>query len=288
MTTSSEDLSLGFGVGAEARDKSVPWYKTDIGEIPKLARELLEKYSGIPPDSVVSHIYKVRDLAWEIDPYPCIGGATFLQLGISQTPFYPEIISRVQNGEHLLDVGCCLGQDIRRIVFDGAPSENIYGTDLHGALMEVGYDLFLDRGKLRTTFIAADIFNPSSALVQLHGQFDIIYAGSFLHLFDWETQVAAAKQFVTLLRPKKGVLIIGQGFGHLDADLYPVGPNSSRRIYKHNPQSFTRMWKQVGVETGTSWEVSGQLEVMNLAGFSKTGQWGDPNSRLLRFSVCMN
>jgi hypothetical protein len=59
MTTSNEDLVLGFGVGAEARDKSVPWYKADIGEIPKPARELLEKYSGIAPDSVASHVYKV-------------------------------------------------------------------------------------------------------------------------------------------------------------------------------------------------------------------------------------
>ncbi len=59
MTTSSEDLALGFGVGAQARDKSVPWYKGDIGEIPQPARELLEKYSGIAPDTVVSHVYKV-------------------------------------------------------------------------------------------------------------------------------------------------------------------------------------------------------------------------------------
>ncbi len=228
-----------------------------------------------------------RDLAWEIDPYPCIGGATFLRLGISQSFFYPEIVARVQNGEHLLDVGCCLGQDIRKIVFDGAPSENIYGTDLHGGLMEVGYDLFLDRDRLRSTFIAADIFDPSSSLAQLHGRIDIVYAGSFLHLFDWESQVAAAKRLVALMRPQKGGLIVGQGFGHLDADLYPLGPNTSRRIYKHNPESFARMWEQVGAETGTSWNVHGQLEVMNQAGWSKTGQWGDPDSRLLRFSLSM-
>jgi len=191
----------------------------------------------------------------------------------------------VQNGERLLDIGCCFGQDIRKIVFDGAPSENIYGTDLHGGLMDAGYDLFLDRGTLRSTFVAADIFEPSSALTQLEGQMDIIYAGSFLHLFDWENQVAVAKRLSALLRAQKGSLVIGQGFGHLHADLYPVGLDTSRTIFKHNPDSFTRMWKQVGEETGSAWRVEAHLEVMNLAGFTKEGQWGDPDSRLLRFSV---
>ena len=303
MTTFGKEDALGYGQGPNARDKSVPWYKADIGEIPQPARELLEKYSGIASDRVVAHVYRVvshdssltkrtlvanvkqRDLAWEIDPYPCIGGGTFLQLGISQSFHYSEIISRVQNGERLLDVGCCLGQDIRKIVYDGAPSENIYGTDLHGALMEAGYELFLDRGTLRSTFVAADIFDSSSALAQFEGQMDIIYAGSFLHLFDWENQVAAAKRLVALMRPHKDCLVVGQGFGHLDADSYPVAPNSSRTIFKHNPASFARMWKQVGEETGTAWSVNAHLEVMNLAGFTKTGKWGDPDSRLLRFSV---
>lgn len=57
MATSVEGPAVGFGIGPEARDKSVAWYKKDIGEIPNPARELLEKYAGIAPDSVISHVY---------------------------------------------------------------------------------------------------------------------------------------------------------------------------------------------------------------------------------------
>ena len=305
VITNDNDASFRLNT----RDKTVPWYKADIGEIPESARELLEKYSGISPDRVVSHVYKIvsrgtctfnvvrplgrcysdtiyqRDLAWEIEPYPCIGGGVFLKLGISLSSNYRQLISRVQNGELLLDVGCCLGQDIRKIVFDGAPSENIYGTDLLGGLMEAGYELFLDRETLRSTFLAADIFEPSSALKQLEGRMDIIYAGSFLHLFDWDHQVLIAKRLVALSTPKDGSVVVGQGFGHLYADVYPVGLDTSRTMFKHNPESFERMWKQVGEETGTTWRVEANLEVMSWAGFTKAGKWGDPDSRLLRFSV---
>lgn len=37
-------------------NKNVPWYKKDLGEIDKQARELLEKYSRIPADDINRHI----------------------------------------------------------------------------------------------------------------------------------------------------------------------------------------------------------------------------------------
>ena len=74
-----------------ARDKDVPWYVEDVGKkLGDTGRELFEKYSKIPADEVEAHIQKVvsakynywrnslmyvqRDEAWEVWPYPCIGG----------------------------------------------------------------------------------------------------------------------------------------------------------------------------------------------------------------------
>lgn len=65
-----------------------------------------------------------RDQAWQIAPYPCIGGWMFLQLNMSLSPVYDEVLCRLKKGEKLLDLGCCFGQDIRKLVHDGAPSEN--------------------------------------------------------------------------------------------------------------------------------------------------------------------
>src|SRR5207253_3242808 len=101
---------------------------------------------------------------------------------------------RVKDGQKLLDVGCCVGQDLRKLVYDGAPAENTFGSDREQSFMDIGYELFLDKSTSKITFIAADILNPDSDLKQLNGQIDIIHAASFLHLFDWDECVQACRQ----------------------------------------------------------------------------------------------
>ena len=77
----------------------------------------------------------------------------------------------------MLDVGCGFAQDLRQLVFDGAPAENIYGVEIENPFMELGYDLFLDRTKLPpTNFIAADVCEPDSDTKSLSEKFDIVYA----------------------------------------------------------------------------------------------------------------
>ena len=57
----------------------------------------------------------------------------------------------------LLDIGCCFGQDERKLVADGAPPQNIYGADLHRGFIELDYDLFLDWEKLTSKFFTGDV-----------------------------------------------------------------------------------------------------------------------------------
>ncbi len=78
---------------------------------------------------------------------------------------------------------------LRKLVADGVPTEHLYGCDLRPEFFELGYKLFRDKDTLKSKFIAADIFDPSSALSSLYGNIDIIYAGSFLHLFGYAEQV---------------------------------------------------------------------------------------------------
>lgn len=109
-------------------DKGVPWYTDDIKEIPDKAREFVQSYTGLPADSVVPHIVKIvsrsdnllevafelmqiqREKAWQIHPYPCIGGFRFLDPGLSSSPFYGEVVERLKEGEMFLDLGTCFGQ----------------------------------------------------------------------------------------------------------------------------------------------------------------------------------
>lgn len=103
---------------------------------------------------------------------------------------------------------------MRKLVYDGVPSANTYGSDLYGGFFPVGYELFGDRDRLQTTFIAADIFDDESLLVkQLAGQMDIIYAGGFFHLFSLEQQETVTARVVQLLAARPGSMLVGRHSG---------------------------------------------------------------------------
>ena len=123
--------------------------------------------------------------AWPLGQYPCIGQWLFLYPGISAFPNYQAILSRVKHSATVLDLGCALGQDLRRLAADGAPSENMYASDLQSELWDIGYDPFRDRDRKKARFIQADIFDPNTPLRELNGKMDIIIACQLLHLFSW-------------------------------------------------------------------------------------------------------
>ena len=94
-------------------------------------------------------------------------------------------------------------------IYDGAPSQNLYGSDLRPEFLELGLDLFMDRPTIKSRFIDADVLDDKSALVtQLTGELNIVYISLFLHVFDFDTQIKVAKRALELLAPKAGSLIV--------------------------------------------------------------------------------
>lgn len=136
----------------------------------------------------------------------------------------------------------------------------MYGSDLKGDFIDIGYDLFLDRATLKTKFIEADVFDPESKLKPLDGTVDIVHAAAFFHLFDWDNQVTAAKRVVQLLKTQPGSMVVGRQIGNIDAHPIVYRFNSGKQMFIHNVESFAKLWKQVGDETNTKWEVEACLE----------------------------
>lgn len=204
---------------------------------------------------------------------------------MADSPQYPQILERLKNGdERFLDLGCCFGQEIRRVVADGVPSEKIYGSDLRQDFFELGYELFKDRETLKSQFIEADIFDPDSGLKEIDGKIDIIYAGSFLHLFGYEQQVQVCVRIVKLLREKPGSLLVGRQVGHVDAGVMPHRTNPDNKMFRQNVESFKEMWVTVGEMTGTKWKVEASLSTVEYG--EKQKEWqNDPGLRRIQFSV---
>ena len=206
-------------------------------------------------------------------------------MSISRSPRYPEVLKRMKEEDNvLLDLGCCFAQDIRKLVADGAPAEHIWGAELRTDFIELGYDLFLDKGKLKANFINADVFDPESQLSQLNGKVDIVYTGSFFHLFDWDQQVIIAKQLVRTTKAKKGSLVLGRQVGDKNPGTFNHGTNTGGKMYRHDPETWTRLWNEVGEQTGSEWKVEATLDE-RVVGNTDCSTWNGNDAKLLRFTV---
>ncbi|QSZ35668.1 hypothetical protein DSL72_006790 [Monilinia vaccinii-corymbosi] len=259
-----------------------PFYQPNIDQklVPE-TRELLEKYSHIPPQNQSQHVHRIRDLAWDIRAYPCTGVGAWLVPQLCRNPVYPEVLKRVQAGETLMDVGCFLGHDLRRLVYDGAPSDKLYAVDIVSH-WEVGYELFRDRDRFAAHFIEADIVSQSESLAPLKGQIDITSITQVIHQWDWDGQVNCAKQLVAFTKGP-GSLVVGNQIGNPTAQEVTL-KSLVVPMWRHNPESFAKLWNQVGSETGTKWETQAWIRTFEEMSFgANDGAWMEPGVSLIEF-----
>ncbi|KAJ5606344.1 hypothetical protein N7510_009125 [Penicillium lagena] len=210
--------------------------------------ELLEHYAGVSKNDMEKHIYSIRDEAWDIMPYPCIGAFMFLTLRLCALPEYPALLSRLKNGHTFLDLGCCFGQDIRKLIFDGVPADQLLGCDYERSLLEVGFALFHDKDTMFNRFIDADFFDDHGKLFQHKQTFDIIHIAMFLHLMNRHTQLLAIDRIFSLISKKPGSLIMGSQIGSFQAGEEPLRHDAAKTVFLHNESSFQNLWREAAKE----------------------------------------
>jgi hypothetical protein len=177
-----------------------------------------------------------------------------------------------------------VGQDIRKLISDGAPRENIFGSDIKKEFWDIGYDLFLDKDTLNVKFIPADVFDSESGLKELDGKLNLVLAHSFFHLFDWDGQVKAAKRVVALLKPEPGVMVFGRQGGQPAAGSFEK-INKLHSAFWHNEESWAKLWKQVGDETGTEWKVESLLGEEDLTSKLRMSSLVPTGTRFMTFTI---
>jgi hypothetical protein len=268
---------------------------------------LLETYSGIPRGSAqVSHVKSLRDEAYKVHHYPCLGLYRFLKLSLSTHPLYkshvlpllkspPKDTSDVEFKPIFLDFGTCLGQDLRKLIHDGASPTLLYGSDVLPAFIMLGYDLFRDQETFTPThFLApADAFDTSSdnALATLDGRCAIVHASAVFHLFNYADQVLLAKRIVKLLQPRPGSLILGHQNANKNCGEYPSRPgHRSETLFRHNEASWQELWERVGRENSPEvrFRVKSTLYPRSIPeGVERpdSGQWRDEGFSWMRWEV---
>ncbi|KAI1303859.1 hypothetical protein F5Y03DRAFT_359277 [Xylaria venustula] len=268
---------------AKVQDRAkYPFYHPNIDHrlVPE-TQELLEKYSNVPREQQLEHIHLIRDKAWDIRAYPCIGLGSWLTPQLCRLPVYDDILKRVKDGAVLMDVGTFLGHDLRRLVFDGAPSEKLYGVDIVNHF-DVSYEFFRDRDHFKGHFIEADILSTTSPdLAALKGQVNIILVSQLLHQWDFDNQVKAVETLATFTKP--GSWIVGNQIGNPVAQDVQF-KSLSATVWRHNPDSFAKMFQAVSTATGSKWETQAWLRSFPEMGWDeKDGAWMEPNVGVIEF-----
>ncbi|EIW87294.1 hypothetical protein CONPUDRAFT_116479 [Coniophora puteana RWD-64-598 SS2] len=234
--------------------------------------------TGIHDDrELKEHIIRVQRKAYKVAPYTCVLVFAFLQFSVHKHPAYDKLV-RIGNERKdaiLLDIGGFFGQEARKAAADAAyKPENIVVQDLFDGFFPLGHELF------RTTpstfpahFVAGDAFDakvldifPPAELGQapprhamtnleslnpLRGQFSVIYAAKFFHLFNEEKQLHLARALAGLLSPEHGSMILGSHAGGKEKGLLTTERAGTRvSLFCHCPESWVAMWESDVFKTG--------------------------------------
>ncbi|KAI0206434.1 hypothetical protein F4808DRAFT_407234 [Astrocystis sublimbata] len=246
--------------GHLARSTKVPWYHEEFEyKLKPGFRKLLEQWSKVPAGDVVRHIDQARAQAWEVFPWPCIGEFWFIEQGLVRHPDYSQILNRMKcttPAPTFLDLGTCLGQDVRTLLHDAAPPSNIYGADVLPGFREAGYAFFQDRDRLdEFHFIVGDIFSDVDELAKTRGTWDIIHIAMFLHVFSLADQEIVSRKILKLLKPIRGSTIIGTQTGSIDAGhvkLQPplCEPGEDKSIYRQSKETLKALFERATESAG--------------------------------------
>jgi len=249
-------------------------HSTDIVNAPTLDPSLLVFTPGqldflqhaIAPseEEIRSRVEMVQNEAYAKHPYPCIYRFHHVSLMMSENDIYSRVLElgKADSEALLLDIGCCMGTDVRKAVFDGFPGSQIIACDLLPEFIMLGHKLYGDKGASSVHFITGDVFSlprpeavatpiprsttplsDISSLSDLAGRVSFVYAGAFFHLFDEPTQHGLALRLAQLIRRGKPAILFGRHQGLENAGL--IDDNLGRTRYGHSPGSWGRLWISV-------------------------------------------
>ncbi|KAL7807441.1 hypothetical protein V8C26DRAFT_423865 [Trichoderma gracile] len=263
-------------------------YTDELPEDIALFRKLLEEYSRVTLNEIDGILLKTRKKLWEVAMYPCIGRWSFLNLRNMHDGHFSAASARLKNAtglstasestDALLDIGCCVGQVLRKLVQDGIEPTRLFGTDIHPEFITIGTELFNDAGS-GLTFVAGDMLNPEDkALEELDGKITLVHAANFFHLFKWEEQVKVGTRITRFLQPGTVDAMI---FGRQIGTHRPRERDGKMKSFLHNQESFQKLWDEIGAKTGTRWRVD--------VGFNEERQVSIPGfgeeDRYIRFGI---
>jgi SAM-dependent methyltransferase len=217
---------------------------------------------------------------------------------------YRELLKRLAEGQLLVDIGCFIGHDLRHLVHDGAPSENLHGIDI-ADFWDLGFEMYNDRGRFNAHFTKADFLSSDGAMAEFRDKCDIISIFQVrvefdvrncraptltssslykvLHQWNWKGQVEACKALVSFSKPNS--VVVGNQIGNTTGQEISL-KSLPIALWRHDVGSFARLWEEVGLATNTVWESSSWIRTFEEMDWKpEDAGWMEEGVRVLEFTV---
>lgn len=165
------------------------------------------------------------------------------------------------------------------MAFDSGSSKNLMGADIESRFMELGYELFGDASTFEAQFTSGSIFEEDF-MSKWHGKIDMIYLGSFLHLFTNEQQVVIVKKLEKLLVKKPGALVFGRNLGADKGGEFRM-ESLGWDLYRHSDETMRDLWNLEG-----EWEIESQLSRYESPGWENSRRsWQGDDTKQMMFTA---
>lgn len=90
------------------------------------------------------------------------------------------------------------------------------------------------------------------------------------------------KRIIETLRARKGSVVLGRQVGSVIAGEKVHRTNEAQSMFRHNEESFRKMWVEVGEATGSKWRVEVEMFEVERRSINETH---GPDGRAIKFSV---
>jgi hypothetical protein len=267
---------------------NVPWYSSSVSSKLKVSYDFYASYTGLEGSALEQHIENIRARAWKVVPYPCFGRGWFLLPGLAGLDIWEHVVKAGKEGKRILDMGCGLGQNIRRLRNEIGTAGDLYATDPKKEFWELGCELFDDRTESPAKFLCAESQYPSKhggLLDSLNGSVDVIFTSGLLDLFPRQSQLLLGGTMVEL--SKVGTKVVGCALGtvHEHGGDHHSRPGEVSRAYHdachancnhslHNGRcyqgSFHTLWVDICSQTRSSWKVEAQCVELSEWGYDES------------------
>jgi len=172
---------------------------------------------SIPNDENISaRVKQAFDSAIVAFPYRCIFNLSFAESRIVNHPKYTQIRQSLSN-LRLIDIGCCMGTEIRQLLVDGIDSRNVLGIDIQPQFIDIGIKLFNDAPSFKDRFVICNLLDddvvkrtPPLQSFLNNGDVTAIYCGAVYHLLR-QRDTHKLTQLVATLLPRGGIYFGSSG-----------------------------------------------------------------------------